>query len=335
VRIKLLIATDDADYAEHLSGSISEHHADVIDVSVCRTTERLQELLMTRRFDAALLEAAVIRGTDLGAINLPLLLWTEGEKSAIEVRELTKFKKYQRISSIVTGVLELCAKASPDVCGPDSQKARISAVWSPAGGVGKTTTALAFAAKMVLEGRKTLYLNLEPFSSVPAYFSESGRSISSVFEMLENSECNVRMLIRGLYRQDSGGIAYFCKPDNYDDMNILSAENIAALTRACAGIADELIIDMFCVCDERTRQVFQLADKVFLVTDQTPAAQTKLSQFTSQHDIFDSIREKTTLVANKGVSVDRHLTDEVVSLPYVQSTDHISVYKTLSTSFGI
>jgi len=332
-KIKLLIATDDTDYADHLSKSISERNADVIEVHVCCSPERLRELLMAQRFDAALLEASLIAGADLSAISLPLLLWTEGECVAAAPPELAKIEKYQRISSIAAGVVEFCAKASPDLCFPDSQKARISAVWSPAGGVGKTAAALAYAAKMVKDGKQALYLNLEPFSSVPAYFPEPGKSISTIFETLDNSEGNIRMLVKGLCRQDSGGIAYFCKPDNFDDINILTAGNIATLMNACAFVTDELVVDMSCVCDERTRQVFRLADRIFLVTDPTSAAQVKLSQFVSQHDVFDSIRDKTTLVANKGATVDMTLTGETVSLPFIHSPDHICVYKTLSANF--
>ena len=216
---------------------------------------------------------------------------------------------------------------------PNSGRANITAVWSPAGGVGKTTVALALAAKKVIDGRQVLYLSLEHFSSVPAYFTDSGKSISAVFEMLESSEGNVRMLIRSVFRRDNGGIAYFCRPDNFDDINILSTENIATLTSACAFNTDELIIDMSCVCDERTRQVFRLADKVLLVTDPTIAAQTKFSQFASQHDDFDKIKDKTALVANKGAAVDTPMTVGIISLPFVQSADHITVYKTLAVNF--
>jgi len=119
MKIKLLIATDDADYAEHSSGCISEHHSDVIDVSVCRTREHLQRLLIAQRFDAALLEASMAKSVDLSAINLPLLLWSEEECASAGSFELKKINKYQRISSIVAELLELCAKTLPEGCDPE------------------------------------------------------------------------------------------------------------------------------------------------------------------------------------------------------------------------
>ena len=333
MRIKLLIASDDADYTDHLSGYISEHHADIIEVSVCSVPERLKELLKAQDFDAALLEAPLIVGLDLSPISLPMLLWTDGGNAAAETAELTKINKYQRISSIAAGVLEHCAKQSPDTCGPNSARARITAVWSPAGGVGKTSVALALSAKMASERKNAMYLNLEHFSSLPTYFTETGKSISAVFEMLENSECNIRMLIKGLCRHDNGGISYLCRPENYDDINILSGENVTVLVSACAGISDELIIDLPNVCDERTRRIFALADKVLLVIDQTPTARLKLSQFASQHNVFELIKDKAALVENKSSATGEQLTDAVLSLPLIQSADPQTIYKTLSRYF--
>jgi len=330
VRIKLLIATDDSDYAEHLSENIAEHHEDAIEVSVCKTQDRLRETLKNQKYDAAILSGPMIEGMDLSSISLPLLLWADDENSDTPTG-IERIPKYQRISSMVAGVLERYAKVRKDGRGSDEFKANITAVWSPAGGVGKTTVALAFAAMKASAGKQVMYLNLEPFSSVPVYFTEAGKSISAVFDMLENNEGNVKLLIRGIRSPGNGeGISYFCRPDNYDDLNILSTGNIYALATSCAAVTEELIIDMSSVCDERARQIFELADRVLLVTDQAGTTRVKVSQFMTQHNVFDRIREKLAIVANKGATTDRAFAGAVINLPFVQSTDETAVYKTLS-----
>jgi len=331
MRVQLLIATTDADYTEHLSENITERYADVISVSVCSSAERLRELLSTRKFDAALLEAPMSDGADISSIRMPLCLWTEDNNSPDIAGSCEKIRKYQRISSIVAEVLGKYAKVSTGGRGFNSEKVQITAVWSPAGGVGKTTVALAWSAKKASEGKQVLYLNVESFSSVPVYFPETGKSISTVFEMLENNAGNIEMLIRGIRQTDKGtGVSYFRQPENFDDMNILSSENISTLVEACAGVTEELIVDMSGICDERTQQIFRLADKVLLVTDMTPAARSKLEQFAAQSGVFQTIREKAILVANKGAAIDKPIVDEVIKLPLVQSADANEVYNTLS-----
>ena len=329
MRIRLLLADNDVSYAEHLSRTISAQHADAVDVSVCSTAERLAELLETQRFDAALLGAEMVGGADLRNVHLPLILWAEEEDADEIEREYKKIRKYQRVSSIVAYLLECYARVSLNSGESELKRAKTTVVWSPAGGVGKTSVALAYATKRSLEGKQVLYLCLESFSSSPAYFAETGKSISAVFEMLEAQEGNIKMLIRSI-RCSDGGIGYFCKPVNFDDMNILSPENLAALVDACSELAEELVIDMPCICGERERRIFDVADKILLVADSSATAFIKLSQFTSQHNVFTRIRTKTELVANKGAVFENPPLDAVVSLPLIQNTDAQTVYKTLS-----
>jgi len=331
MKTQLLIATGDTDYAEHLSNVLSEYYSDVIDVSLCRATEDLQERLAARKYDIALLEADMIEESALQSVRLPLVLWSENEFTSEAPEGIKKIRKYRRISSMIGDVLELYAKSLKNRSSTSSKRAWITAVWSPMGGVGKTTAALAYAEKKAAEGKQALYLDLQPFSSVGAYFSGRGRSISAVFEMIEIEEGSVEMLIRSIKQQDNGsGVSYFCCPENYDDINILTPESVATLIDACAPLTEDLIVDMSCICDGRTRKVFELADRILLVTDASRTAQIKLSQFSAQHNIFQNIREKTTLVANRGAIISEPLVDDVINLPLVQSSDAIAVYKTLS-----
>jgi len=313
---------------------MSEHHADMIEVSVCNTLESTQEALTRRKYDVALIDSVLFGNVDSSTVRLPVLLWSEQDDTAVTSPELIRINKYQRISSIAAAVLECYAKVSMNRQGFDSKSANITAVWSPAGGVGKTTVALAYAASKVSEGKDVFYLNLESFSSIPGYFTRSGKSISRIFEMLDSPEGDVKMLVQGICCHESG-ISYLYSPDNYDDICILTSENIKELITSCASLTDELVIDLSCVCDNRSRQVFEIADKVLIVTVQEAPADVKLAQFISQNNVFESIKEKTTLVANKGAIITSPPVGSVVSLPNIRSSDETQIYKVLSgISFG-
>jgi len=320
MKISLLIATVDVLYAKLLSDNISEHHADKLIVSICSSLESLQETLYARRYNAALFDTEMIENADTNSVHLPLLLRSETETAGDIGKELGRVDKYQRISSIVAAVLEQYAKISKVNNNPNTNRAKITAVWSPAGGVGKTTVALAYALSITDEDKEVFYLNLEYFTSIRDFFGENGKSISTVFEMLENHEGNVKMLIQGLCCRENG-ITYLCGPENFDDMCILSSENVSELITACSEISDELVIDLSCICDARTRRVFELADSVMLVAGQSIIAETKLTQFVSQSNIFESIKEKVTLVANKGAIINNQNIESVISVPYIQSSD--------------
>lgn len=329
MKLKLLIATSDGDYAEHLSDILSEKYSETFDVSVCSSLDRLKDFSMANKFDVAIFDQGFASAANLSPIKLPLVLIDESVGFAEDNAPLKKIRKYQRVSAIAGNVLENYAEISQGINNFGASKARTTAVWSPSGGAGKTTVALAYAANKISSGKHALYLNLENFSSTSAYFQENGKSISKVFG---RPESNVSMLLMGIRQQDSGsGISYFCGPENYDDMNILTSDDIETLISACAADMDEVVIDLSSQCDERVRKVFEIADALLIVCDPSTTSQTKLQQFATQHIVFGQIQAKTVLVNNKGAKTNQPGIDKTVSLPLLNSADPISVFKSLSS----
>jgi len=338
MKIKLLIALDDGVYAKLLSDNISEYHSDTVDVCLCNSPEGLKELLKSRRFNVALVDAAMIGYIDMKSIHLPLLLWSETEANSVTAanpdvkNNIGRINKYQRISSIVSAVLEQYARVSTGRDNFETKHTCITAIWSPAGGTGKTSVAIAYALSRVTGDKEVFYLNIENFSSIPCFFNENGKSISTVFEMLENSDGDIKMLIKGISGRDKG-ITFLSGPDNYDDINILSCENVHELITFCAQLADELVIDMSCGCDSRTRKVFDLAGKILLVTDPSGCTGVKLAQFLSQNNVFETIKEKTVIVANKGAILNGPYAESIISLPLMQTADISSLNNSLAEYF--
>ena len=331
MKIKLLIATDDSDYGEHLSNFLSERHSSAFDVSLCSNIEHFQNITVSNKFDSALIEPIFAAQVDLCNIHLPLILWSHDEKDADVSDNLVKVHKYQRISAITEDILESYAKISNGKLPPIGINAKVTACWSPKGGAGTSSVALAYCAEKARTGKDVLYLSLESFSSVPVFFSDSGKSISAIFDVLEKKEGDISILINGLRRKDDkSSISYFCSPKNYDDVNILSIDDTQALISACSAVTDELVIDMSCMCNKRVWQVFQQADNVFLVTDNCMSAMRKLNQFVAQHNIFQQIKPKTILVANKNSPTPELFADSAISLPYIDSDDCTAVYMALS-----
>lgn len=329
MKIKLLVAASERDYAEHLSRVLSEKHTDTFDVSICTSVASFQDMLDRRCFDVVLVDEAFCDGVNMNNARLVLMLWDITQEN--EHRNgYGWLKKYQRISSLIGGIFEVYSEISQNCDCSGSSKSKIISVWSPAGGVGKTTAALAYAARKVADGKSSIYLNLENFSSTPVYFNNVSKSISSAFEKLD---INVALYLRGISKTDSdSGITYFAAPTNYDDINILTADDMASLTTACASIADELVVDLPSVCDERVRRVFDISDYVLIVVDGSDTSMAKLRQFLNQHNVYDRIKEKCVLVSNKGSNYRDTGIDRVVSLPYVQTNNAGAVYKSLSAN---
>lgn len=329
MRIQLLIADGDQDYTEHLSQVLVEKYANVFEVSACSGARQLAELLSHRSYDAALLSPALAAEADLSRIELPLLLW-DGASSGLG-EGLESLRKYQRISTIAGEVLERCAEVSSIGSSRSGAGAHTTVVWSPAGGVGKTTAALAYAAQQVSGGKRTVYLDMEPFSSVPAFFPEGGKSISTVFEKLDE---RAELTLQGIRQEDAGsGIYYFRRPDNYEDISLLTKEDVVRLADAAAADADELVVDLGTGYDQKAAALLALADTVLAVVDGSKLCRTKWEQFRTQHELYGKLREKLILTANRGSRYEAAQAASLVSLPLVKSNDPVVVYKTLSAGY--
>lgn len=322
MKIRLLIASKDHDYVEHLSRVLTERDESVFEVTTCTTSDRLTETESKGRFDIALLDREF--ATAVPDVKLCFLLWAEDFVNSNN--GMRAMRKYQRISRIVSQILEGYAEIS-DASGGEGQ-AKVSIVWAPSGGCGKTTVSLAYAAQQVAKGKKTTYLNLEPFSSEPVYFSDEGKSISSVFAKLDS---NVSMLLHSIRQEDSGsGIGYFHRPDNYDDIAVLTEADVICLVDACATVGEEVVVDLGSGWNEHVSALMERADSVFVVIDGTRTSQVKWEQFCEQHNFLERVKDKLTLVANRGAQSGSEGTTTVIRLPLVRSEDPIVVYKTLS-----
>lgn len=333
MKIRLFIASSDLDYTEYLSKVLVEKYADIFEVSVCSNENRLREMVLGHRADIVLAERKFASIVDMHSVRLPLILADETASISVSGGECKSVKKYQRISHLVKEIIGAYAEVSSNNEVYGSLSAQITAFWSPVGGSGKTTSALAYAAHCVTQGKRTIYLDLQNFSCSSVYFQQNDKSISTLFQKLDS---NVELLLQSIRQQDSGsGILYFSQPENYDDINILTSEDIKNLVDGCAKGVDELVIDLSSVCNEKICKVLDFANQIFVVLDGSRVSAAKWTQFQTQNNVYEQIRSKIKLIGNKGAALDTSSENTLIKLPYIQSSDPVAVYKTLSASFSV
>ena len=333
MKIQLLVAAE-ADYSEYLSNTLSAKYADTFAVRSCSSKENLRDVLAAKKYDVLLVEPEWIPYVNKKNVRMVLALISERSTSTDISHDVYKTKKYQRISTLVSDALEYYSSVAPGAGDFGKSKGQIIAVWSPTGGVGKTTVALAYATRSVSLGSSVTYLGLEHFSSSGSYFSGQGKSVSALFEKLAS---NAELLVKGIRQHDSGsGIDYFNPPINYDDINELTRDDVTALVTICAHTCDSVVVDLPSICDGRTQAVFDIANMVIIVTDGSTTSAAKLEIFMSQHGVYEDIRHKTRFAMNKGAKTNDARFEASINLPFVKSDSPVSVYKALSgNSFDI
>lgn len=328
MNIRLVIVTSDMEYAECFSDVIADNYKNVFKMSICSSAANYKSLSDRKHFDIALVDGDIAE--EIAFPNAKLCAELCDESGSEVGVNYYPIQKYQRISHIVSELLEQYSKVANSAGGYGQAKGRLTAVWSPVGGVGKTSIAMAYAAGIASEDNPVIYLDLEPFSSTATYFHDNAKSISSLFEGLGGNS-NMEILIAGLLQKDTGsGILYFGPAINYDDLNILTISDLEEIIDGCVAQCSELVVDLSSSCDEKTRYILERADRVLAVADDSVTGKNKWSQFQTQHSLYGEIADKMTLVANKGADVSGWYREAAVSVPFVRSQDPVIVYKTLS-----
>ena len=294
MNIKLAIADENEEYIERLLNVLKDY--DDLSISAYTDKKNLKKALSEKNFDVLLFDMSVYEGqVSLGKTSLGIMLLDETEDIPVGYKDFPKIKKYQRINKIYKRILELYA----DKCGnagilSDQKRSKAIAFYSPIGGAGKTTVALATAARLALMGYKTFYLNLEDIASEAFYLPQTGeKGISEMLSCL-GADINFQMKLQGLMQVRDENLFYLNHFDTPNDLYELDSEEIEELVCSIlkTGLFDYLLIDMGNSLDEKAVKIFEVADHVLIIEKTDAVGVGKLETFFRQTYIMKEYGKK-------------------------------------------
>lgn len=300
MNIKLAIADADLEYVERLMNVLEGY--DGVSLSVYTDKNAFEYALSTKRFDVVLFSPTVYEGqVSLGKSTLGILLLDERMMIPESCKVFKKIKKYQKISRIYQQILSLYSEISQNMGGILGQSSvKTIAFYSPVGGAGKTTMALASATKFAQQGYRTFYINLEDMASEECYLPQTGeRGLSEVVAHLGDN-INIAMKIQGLLQTKVPGLFYLNHFDSPNDINDINEQEMAELLDEFkkSGLFDMIVVDLGCALNERTKSVFDVADKIVLVEKTDGISLSKIKLFLRQMHIMNEFGEKMVRVLN-------------------------------------
>lgn len=174
---------------------------------------------------------------------------------------------------------ELICKQIVDIV-TDKAESNFIVFSSPAGGVGTSTAAAAFALRLASQGRRVLYLDLDTYGCPSAFFRGEGEyTLGDVLHTLVHKDRNLTELLIHSSRTDAHGVSFFCEAAPECVYPALNTEAISKLLRELRVIAafEYIVVDLpFCKL-LRQKDLWECGATV-LVADDTQAAQCKLAR---------------------------------------------------------
>lgn len=294
MNIKLAIADKNEEYIKRLLNVLEEY--DDLSISVYTDKKSLEKALAEKNFDVLLFDASVCEGqVPVEKASLGIMLLDEAEDIPAGCNNYPKIKKYQRISKIYKKILDLYADRSGNrEILSNEKKSKTVAFYSPIGGAGKTTIALASAARLALMGYKTFYLNLEDIASEAFYLPQTGEKGASEILSCLGTDINFKMKLQGLMQVKGENLFYLNHFDTPNDIYELAPEEIEELVYSIlkTGLFDFLLIDMGTSLDEKAVKVFETADHVAIIEKPDMISAGKLEIFFRQIYIMQEYGKK-------------------------------------------
>ena len=237
----------------------------------------------------------------------------------------------------------------------NQKKHRIIGVYSPIGGVGKTTIAVGACIQSAWEGKNVFYLNLENIATTPLYFQgEQEKNLSNILYFLKSKSANLSLQIEGakcvdpLYK-----VHYFQPPDSsYDFTEDVSQELYRLLQELkITQQYDRIFIDFSSSINKNNLAVLRNCDVLLLVAEENPTSVVKIKCFLKELHLLLSreeeaeFMERLYLVLNKTIHAEVDTVEDLsinqkgvlVRIPLVEnlSTLQDGVCKLdLNSSFG-
>jgi MinD-like ATPase involved in chromosome partitioning or flagellar assembly len=318
--MNLIIADTDQEYMERLEQYLVKKTEGMYNIIKYTDKDELSDALKKKKYDILLCSPDLYdESITYKHVILSILLKDEDEVQHMPDVEIRVINKFTRITTLIDYIAKEYEEAK-------SNQPTICCVYSPAGGVGKTTVALSMAIAYAKMGKKAFYLNLEDFESTHFYFRpREGAGIGDVLSEFSTkretefkiNEAKIQELRINEAKQVDikTGVMYFSQFKDVNVLRTITEEQITALIERLTegGISNAVFIDTSTGLSNINRCLFNLADKVIIVARDNATTMHKVNKFLMSEDIVGPIRSKLKLLMNRSSTVDNSTGIEVIS----------------------
>lgn len=288
----LIIADTDKEYVARLSAYILKTYGNDYEIELFYDKSKLKERIQQRRCEVLLLSPQLYDSQIyLKNIKLPIILIDDDQLVPYPDKFKWTINKYTRISKLLHYMNKEYEKV-------EKNRPIIYSFYGPAGGVGKTTMALAAAMAYAKVGRKVLYINLEEMDSTGMFFEEKD---STPKEVLEHpiEDAYDQILAERIKQYEHTPIMYL-KRNYIEDKKQGNAQVDLLVERAIdSGIANIVMIDLSASYSQLYEVFAGISDYVVLVSNAHTHAIYKLTQLLRETKLVEEFGEKLKLIVNQ------------------------------------
>lgn len=326
MNIKLAIADADEEYLRRLVNGLESYE---LSISIFTDVDALYQALSKKSYDVILFDPDISSSRlNIAGVKLGIALYSDECRNASLYPGVDRVLKYQRISSIYAQILSLYADKAGMGDGFDkSDRTTLIAVYSPAGGTGKTTVAMAIASMLKSSGSDVLYLSLEQLAGDTVFHQYSEEGITALISELDSQNTNFELKTMGMAKRGLNDVSYiegFTKIVDYWDTK---ADEIEALLTNLKRIGrfGAVIVDTGSCIDDIVKKVLEGSDRIVLVTSDSDTSVIKFAELSEQAFLMDYEKNISVVVNRCSKKTSQNIPSEWVVLGRVRDYGMISI----------
>lgn len=280
IKIKLLLLDSDQKYLDRFVNALSNQYAGTFELYVYETLEGAMDCVKNRRINVFLASDAFIVETKEIPDHCAFAYLTDSAAYAM-VRDETAIGKYQKLSGICKEIQLLHSNHLTDVVVKTEGAAKLMLFSSPAGGVGNSTLAAAYAVYLAREGAKVLYVNLEATGDTNLYFEGNGKyTMENILYELLSQKKNMQEKILHMVQETGDGVRFFESPAYAAVFDDMGAEQMNSLIQLlCSQNQYQyVVLDMDYESNESMQFIIDRAERYIMVSDGTDTANLKTAR---------------------------------------------------------
>lgn len=271
---RIIIADTDINYIIPLQLKFAEDFFELVDLEIITDEDYFNELFSTpQQVDVLIISEQLydhsVQRHNISHIFLMTEQYEEDLTADLQVHNIFKYTSIKEIFNEIIGKCCEVFKIGSDI----KQDTEIILVYSACGGVGKTTVAMGISACLTKNYKRVLYINAGHLQSFQRLLdNESPISSSDIYVKLSMQSDNVYADVKHVIRKE---LFSYVPPFKAALMSLgidYSLYKKLILSAKKSKDYDYIIVDADSTFDEDKAELFELSDKVIIVTEQTASS---------------------------------------------------------------
>lgn len=272
IKLKIIIADSDKGYLNAISKYLSSWNE--IDYSVISFNDKelLINFLEDNTVDILLISPSLM-SDNINFENVQATIINTPDRIPENMMDFPYINKYQSGDVIARELLGIFSKNSNEeiIIKSNSYESKVIGVYSPIGGIGKTTVSLGIAESYAVNKVRTLFISLEEMASYREILDcNNDNNFSDLLYCIKQKNKNLLMKIEGLKNVDiNTKLNYFSPIECYKDIHDVSGDEIVSMLRYIKANSDyeRVVLDFDSNLSDKNIEILKACDEVILLAN--------------------------------------------------------------------